>query len=135
MPNPFLRLADAWDTKPTATTLPIGMISIGACALVLGDHASKAFDNFGGATLVRVLGFAMLVGGLIVVTGIVRADPSLEPIGLALATLGALIYGIGVIAGLHSQGLIAGQLALYAAVGFLGRIRLLVRAAPPPTRP
>jgi hypothetical protein len=120
----------AWLTHPVATTIPFGMIPIGVEALILGDHASKAFGNFGGATLVRVLGVALLLGGLIVVTGIVREDPALEPIGLTFVALGATIYGGGVIAGLGPQGLIAGQLALGIAVGFLGRILRLVRDAP-----
>lgn len=121
----------AWLTQPIATTLLFVMISTGSEALILGDHASKAFGNFGGATLVRVLGVALLLGGLIVLGGIVREDPALEPIGLTFVALGTAIYGGGVIAGLGPQGLIAGQLALGITIGALGRIWRLIRAVPP----
>ena len=121
-------LGAAWDEKPTAVTLPIIMVSTGCTGLVLGDHASKAFSNFGGATLIRIMGFTMALGGVLVVTSIARSDTVLEAVGLVLAAFGAFIYGAGVILGLGTQGLIAGQLALGAAIGFLGRIRLLMRA-------
>lgn len=122
------RLRAAWMTKPTAVTLPVVMIFTGLTALILGEASSKAFTNLGGATLIRVMGAAMLLGGSLIVAGIVRADPALEPMGLTLAALGASIYGAGVIIGLGVGGLIAGQLALGIAVGFLGRIWLLLRA-------
>lgn len=121
----------AWLAHPVATTLQFLMIPIGLEAVILGDHASRAFGNFGGATLVRVLGVALLLGGLIVVTGILREDPALDPIGATFIALGTAIYGGGVIAGLGLQGLIAGQLALGIMVGFLGRILRLIRDAPP----
>jgi hypothetical protein len=130
--NPLVRLWCAWIEEPTVTTLPLVMIPIGVEALILGGHASKAFDNLGGAFLVRGLGAALLVGGLVVVAGIIRRDPALEPIGLAIAAVGATLYGGGVMLGLGSQGLIAGQFALGVAIGFLGRIRKAIREAPAP---
>jgi hypothetical protein len=130
--SPLTRLWCAWVEEPTVTSLPLVMIPIGVEALVLGGHASKAFDNLGGALLVRVLGAALLVGGLVVAAGIIRRDPALEPIGLAIATVGSVLYGGGVILGLGSQGLIAGQFAIGMAIGFLGRIRKVIREAPGP---
>jgi hypothetical protein len=130
--NPLVRLWCAWIEEPTVTTLPLVMIPIGVEALILGGHASKAFDNLGGALLVRGLGVALLVGGLVVVAGIIRRDPALEPIGLAIAAVGATLYGGGVMLGLGSQGLIAGQFAIGVAIGFLGRIRKAIREAPSP---
>lgn len=128
MPNPLPAISRAWDTKPTATALPLVMIPTGIVALIFGDGASKAFNNFGGATLIRILGFALALGGVLVVTSITRNDALLEALGFAAASFGAIIYGVGVILGLHTQGLIAGLFALGTAVGFLGRIRLLMRA-------
>lgn len=130
--NPLVRLWCAWVEEPTVTTLPLVMIPIGVEALILGGHASKAFDNLGGSLLVRALGVALLVGGLVVVAGIIRRDPALEPIGLAIAAVGAILYGGGVMLGLGSQGLIAGQFAIGVAIGFLGRIRKAIREAPAP---
>ena len=130
--TPLVRLWCAWIEEPTVTTLPLVMIPIGVEALILGGHASKAFDNLGGAFLVRGLGAALLVGGLVVVAGIIRRDPALEPIGLAIAAVGATLYGGGVMLGLGSQGLIAGQFAIGVAIGFLGRIRKAIREAPAP---
>ena len=121
----------AWLAYPVATTLQVVMIPIGLEAVILGDHASRAFGNFGGATLVRVLGVALLIGGMTMVTGILREDPALEPIGATFVALGTAIYGGGVIAGLGLQGLIAGLLALAIMVGFLGRILRMIRDAPP----
>lgn len=120
-----------WLAYPVATTLQFAMIPAGLEAVILGDHASKAFNNFGGSSLVRVLGVALLIGALIMIAGIVREDPALEPIGATFVALGTAIYGGGVIAGLGLQGLIAGQLALGIMVGFLGRILRMVRDAPP----
>jgi hypothetical protein len=116
--------------RPTATALPLTLIAAGIVAVVLGSHASKAFDNLGGALLVRFLGVVLLLGGLVVVTGIIRSDPALEPIGLTLIAAGLAFYGVGVALGLGTQGLIAGLIAVGSAVGFLGRIRLLIREAP-----
>ena len=115
--------------KPAPTVRPVFMVIIGGIALILGDHASKAFTNLGGATLIRVLGFTLLTGGTIVIVGIVRADPVMEPIGLAFATLGSLLYGAGAIAGLGTQGLIAGLFALAVAAAFGDRIRAVVTEA------
>jgi hypothetical protein len=117
-------------TNPTATTLPVTLIPAGFIAVVMGSHASKAFDNFGGSVLVRVLGAAMLLGGATVLTGILRNDSALEPIGLTFVALGLGIYGSGAIFGLGAQGLIAGLIAIGAGVGFLIRIRRLIREAP-----
>jgi hypothetical protein len=128
--NPARRVWASVVTNPTATTLPVTLIPAGFIAVVMGSHASKAFENFGGSLLVRVLGTAMLIGGAIVLTGILRNDPALEPIGLTFVTLGLGIYGSGAILGLGAQGLIAGLIAIGAGIGFLIKIRRLVREAP-----
>lgn len=125
-----LALYNVWRSKPTATTLPIGMIVTGVLAIILGEHSSKAFANLGGATLVRVMGTCLVLGGLAVVAGILREDPALEPMGLLLGALGTAVYGCVAILGLGSQGLITGIDHLLIAIGFLGRIALLLARAP-----
>lgn len=119
----------AWRTKPIATTMPLAMVIVGILAVVLGDSASRAFDNLGGDIMIRVLGVALMIGGALATTGLVRNDSMVELFGLTLAALGAAIYGVGVILGLQTQGLIAGLGYLAIAVAFLGRIQLLLRAA------
>lgn len=122
------RLYGEWTDKPTAITLPFVMISAGVTAIIIGDNASQAFTNLGGGLIIRCMGTAMALGGSLVVASVLNRDPLWEVIGLAVAALGAAIYGTGVMLGLGEQGLIAGQLSLGIAIAFLGRIRLLVRA-------
>lgn len=119
----------AWREQPTAVTLPLGMTIIGIAAIILGDNASRAFTELGGGSMIRVMGAAMLVGGILVTTGIIRSDYLLEVIGLALAAFGATVYGIGVILGLGTQGLVTGPENLLIAVAFFGRIALISRRA------
>lgn len=122
-------LARAWSAKPTAVTIPIVMVPIGICALILGTDISQAFTNIsadGGVVVIRIMGAAMLTGGVLVIVSIVRGDAVQEAIGLAFAAFGAAIYGGGVVIGLGEQGLVAGLGYLAIAVGFVGRIRLLV---------
>lgn len=119
----------AWRAKPTAVTIPIAMVPIGVIALVLGEDASRAFTNIGGEIVIRSLGAAMALGGVSVAFGILRNDVVYEGVGLTLCSLGALLYGTGVILGLGEQGLIAGLGYLAFATGFLGRVWLLQKAA------
>jgi hypothetical protein len=128
-PNPGRLLWAAWRQQPTAVTLPLGMTIIGLAAIVLGDHASRAFTELGGGAMIRVMGAAMLVGGVLVAVSIVRSDYLLEVIGLALAAFGATVYGVGVILGLGTQGLVTGPENLLIALAFFGRIALISRRA------
>jgi hypothetical protein len=123
------RMKRALQAKPTAVVLPLGLIPIGIAAVILGDGASKAFDNLGGGVLIRLMGLVMVAGGVCVSLGIIKDDSVYEVIGLTLAALGAAIYGVGVILGLRSQGIVAGLGYLTMSAAFLSRIRLLMRAA------
>jgi hypothetical protein len=127
--NPGRLLWAAWRQQPTAVTLPLGMILIGLLAVVLGENASRAFTELGGSTMIRVMGLAMLTGGLLVVTSIILDDATFEVMGLALGVFGTIVYGVGVILGLGTQGLITGPENIGIAVAFLGRIALLLRRA------
>jgi len=127
--NPGRLLWAAWREQPTAVTLPLGMILIGAAAIILGENASRAFTELGGSAMIRVMGLAMLAGGLLVAVSIVRSDYLLEVMGLALAAFGATVYGIGVILGLGLNGLVTGPENLLIALAFFGRIALISRRA------
>lgn len=128
--GPIRRVWCAFIEHPTAMALQFMLVPVGLIALILGSHASNAFDQIGGAGLVRVLGAVMLIGGLTTITGIIRSDAALEPIGLTFTAFGLGVYGGGVILWLGTQGLITGLIAVGASVGFLGRIRVLIREAP-----
>jgi hypothetical protein len=105
------------------------MTLIGLDAIILGDNASRAFTELGGGSMIRVMGAAMFIGGLLVAAGIARADYLFEVIGLALAAFGSTVYGLGVMLGLGTQGLVTGPENLLIAVAFLGRIALISRRA------
>jgi len=123
------RLVDAWRSRPTSVTIPLVMIPIGIAALILGENVSRAFTNIGGGTIIRIMGAAMLLGGVCVLVSVLRSDPLQEMIGLSLIVFGAAIYGCGVILGLRVQGIVAGMGYLAIATGFLGRVLMLVREA------
>lgn len=127
--NAYRLLWAAWRQQPTAVTLPLGMILIGLLAVILGENASRAFTELGGAAMIRVMGLAMLAGGSLVAVSIIRSDYLLEVMGLALAAFGAVIYGVGVILGLGVQGLVTGPENLIIALAFFGRIALISRRA------
>ena len=127
--SPGRLLWAAWRTQPTAVTLPLGMILIGLLAVILGENVSRAFTELGGAAMIRVMGLAMLTGGLLVAVSIIRSDYLLEVIGLALAAFGAIVYGVGVVMGLGTQGLVTGPENILIALAFFGRIALISRRA------
>lgn len=112
-----------------AVTLPLGMILIGLVTVVLGESVSRAFVELGGSAMIRVMGAAMLTGGLLVAASIIRNDFLLEVIGLALAAFGCTVYGIGVLFGLGLNGLVTGPENLLLALGFFGRIAKISRQA------
>lgn len=118
---PLRRLWASLRNNPS-TIMPLVMILTGLEAMILGDHVSRAFTDLGGGPVIRILGIAMFTGGVIVLTGIMRADPVLEPIGLSLSAVGCVLYGAGVIAGLGLNGVIAGQLALGIATFFVLKV-------------
>ncbi|MGH3985756.1 MAG: hypothetical protein ACRDTZ_00355 [Pseudonocardiaceae bacterium] len=122
-------VAVAWNTRPTIVTIPLGLIPLGIAAIIIGENASRAFTNLGGGTLVRVLGLAMVVGGVLFAVSVALDDAMYEAMGLSVTTLGVSIYGCGVVFGLGEQGMLAGGGYVLIAIGFLGRIRLLLARA------
>lgn len=124
----ILRLYSAWQKTQTPVILPISLICVGIVSLVLGDGASKAFDNLGGGGLIRLMGGFMIVGGVLIISSILKNNFAREVLGLALAALGAAIYGGGVILGLHAQGLVSGIGYTGITLTLLGRIFFLIQA-------
>jgi hypothetical protein len=121
-------IAEAWNTRPTAATIPIGITLIGAWALVRGEHASRAFTNLGGGGLIRICGLAWLAGGILFLVSLRQRDDIYEGWALMLVLFGSAVYAVGAIGGLGEQGLIAGGTNLLIALACFGRVRLLHRA-------
>lgn len=119
--------------RPTVTSMTIASIFVGACALVLGEDASRAFTliagDTGGALIAHMMGAALLLGGVATLAGIARLGSLVELLGLGLISAGSFIYGSGVLIGLGINGLIAGGFAIGLSVGTALRVALLSRAA------
>jgi hypothetical protein len=115
--------------RPAATSLGLGSIYLGACALILGAESSKAFTiiaGHGGGTLIaRVMGAVLLAGGLLATLGVIQRHTLVVLIGDALISVGSLIYGAGVLIGLHKGGLLASGFAFIACMGMALRVLLL----------
>lgn len=124
----IVRLYQAWKKAQTPVILPLALTCVGIVALLLGTDASKAFTNIGGGIVIRLMGAAMVAGGVLITASIVRANALAEVLGLALAAFGAAIYGGGVVIGLHSQGLVSGIGYTGITLTLLGRLFFLVRA-------
>lgn len=125
----FVRIYGAWKRARTPVVLPIALTAVGIVSLILGEHASKAFTNLGGTGVIRIMGVFMIVGGVLIVSSIVKASYLREVVGLAFASLGAAIYGSGVILGLHGQGLVSGIGYTGITLTLLGRIFFLLQEA------
>jgi uncharacterized membrane protein len=127
--NIVTRLYRAWSKTQTPVILPISLIVVGTVSLILGEGASKSFSNLGGATVIRIMGVFMVVGGVLIVSSILKSNYAREVLGLSLSALGAAIYGGGVILGLHAQGLVAGIGYTGITLTLLGRIFFLLQEA------
>lgn len=119
--------------RPTVTAMTFASIFVGACALVLGEDASRAFTliagESGGALIAHMMGGALCLGGILTLAGVSRLGSLVELLGLGLISAGAFIYGSGVLIGLGVNGLIAGGFAVGLSVGTALRVLLLSRAA------
>ena len=125
-------------TRPLATSVALGSIYLGTCALILGVESSRAFTVIagqgGGTAIARIMGAVLVAGGLLATAGAVRMGAMVLLVGDALISVGALIYGGGVLIGLHKGGLIASGLAFIICTGMGLRV-LLLSAAPDPPAP
>lgn len=118
-----------WERALAQGVFPvIAMIPAGFLALVEGQRASRAFSDLSGDLILRLLvGAPLFAGGLLVVVGIVRADPVWRAAGLVIGAVGALVYGLGVVFGLGLNGAVAGVGYLAIAVWLLVQVWLMFR--------
>lgn len=110
------RLVESWKFRPYLTVFAVGLIPVGVLAIIFGDKVSAALGNLAANTITRGMGFALFTGGLITLLGILSRRSLSVALGMGLMALGFGIYGIGVILGLGLGGMVAGPLALMAAV-------------------
>ena len=116
------RIADTWHVRPSSVVLPTLGVLAGTAATIFGTDTSKAFTNLGGGVTIRVMGILMLIGGLVALAGIARADRLLEVVGHGMIVVGAAIYAFGVMLGLGLGGIIAGLGYAAIATCLIGRI-------------
>jgi hypothetical protein len=114
--------------NPSSTWTSLMMTSTGITALVLGEGASKAFTNLGGATMIRLMGAFLLVGGVMLFYGTWKDDEFWRAVSCIFTGLGTAIYCMGVVLGLHNQGLVSGQLSLCLAGLFAIHLLTVLRA-------
>lgn len=116
-------------TRSMATSMTLAATIIGFGALILGDTVSRAFTIIGGSLLARLMGLLLASGGIITFVGIARHHTLTGLIGLVLVSTGSLIYGAGVIIGLHINGFAAGTLSLGLCLGSALRVITLASVA------
>jgi hypothetical protein len=121
-------LIRAW-SESIAVTIPVFMILAGLGALILGAQTSRAFEAINADIPIRVVGAAMLLGGILVMYGRVRHDTLWEVAGYSVAAFGAALYGIGALLGLGTYGLITGIVHLGIATQFVRQVRAQWRTA------
>jgi hypothetical protein len=114
---------------PFAANLSLVSIPIGLVALLLGPSVSSAFTLvYHRPELIYVWGIVLLLGGANVAHGIIARVPSRERGGLYVLAVAWGFYGVSVLIGLRTGGLVAGPLALTLALSALQRARIIVVA-------
>jgi len=127
MTAPEMRLAwqrfvEAWRFRPYITAFSVGLIPVGAVAIIYGDKVSKALGNLAANYVSRGVGFALFVGAIITLLGILSHRALMQTLGMAFLAVGLGVYGIGVLLGLGLGGMVAGPIALLASAATVRRI-------------
>jgi hypothetical protein len=123
------QLHQVWVDRQAGFSIPIVLIPVSILSVILGEEVSKAFTNVGGGTIVRILGIAMGVGGVVTLMGIWRNDALYEIIGLVLTALGCAIYVVGALLGLGMLGLLAAAGHLCVILTLMGRVYQILIAS------
>ncbi len=125
-----VRITEALQLRAMATTVSLGMIPTGVMALALGEGSSRAFTIIpGGSLIAHLFGALLALGGALVLLAILRSETFIEVVGLACIASGAALYAGGVYIGLGANGLIAGTLSGFIALGAFNRVTFLTRLA------
>ncbi len=123
------RLRDAWTgPKPYTVTFGLGMPILGTLAIIYGDGVSAALSNIAAGSISRLMGAALLIGGIVTTLGIARAQEAVESIGLSILVTGCGVYGAGVLLGLGLHGAIAGGGFILITIATIRRVTTLSAA-------
>lgn len=125
----YMKIYQAWRAAQTPVVLSLSLAAVGIVTLVLGDGASRAFADIGGATILRIMGGILIIGSGLVMSSIISNSSLREVLGLSFLALGAAIYGGGAIIGLHSQGLVSGIGYAGIALTLLSRVFFVLHSA------
>ncbi len=112
----WARLVDSWKYRPYVTAFAVGLIPVGVLAIIYGDKVSAALGNLAANSISRGMGFALFTGGLIALLGITSHRALTLTVGMGITAFGLSLYGVGVILGLGLAGMVAGPIALIAAI-------------------
>jgi hypothetical protein len=116
--------------EPFAVNLSMVSVPVGLLSVVVGPEVSRAYTIvYHTPELIYVWGVFLLLGGLNVAYGIVRGIPSLERAGQYVLAVAWAFYGVSVVVGLGSGGMVAGPLALAVALSCLQRAAFIGAAA------
>jgi len=121
------RLVESWRYRPYVTAFPIGLIPVGVLAILFGDKVSAALGNLAANNISRGMGFALFTGGLITLLGILSHRALSVTLGMGIMAFGLALYGVGVILGLGLAGMVAGPIALIAAVATIRQVVTLAQ--------
>jgi hypothetical protein len=98
-----------WLTRTqTLYILPSTLFLAGLSALVFGHRAAKSFDYVGGDITIRVLGAELVISTVAIFYSFIVHDAVCETFGSLAAAVGAAFYGLALIIGLGTQGLVSG---------------------------
>jgi len=73
------------------------------------------------------MGFALFTGGLITLLGILSHRALSVTLGMGIMAFGLALYGVGVILGLGLAGMVAGPIALIAAIATIRQVVTLAQ--------
>lgn len=124
----FLLRGYHWLTRTqTLFILPSTLLLAGLSALVFGRHAAKSFDYVGGDLTIRALGAELVVSAAVILYGFVTHDAICETFGSLGTALGAMFYGLAIMIGLGTQGLVSGIGYIGISVVMMSRVLFMVR--------
>lgn len=116
---------------PFATNLSLISIPVGVLAVVIGPDISRGFVQVFGDRPETIYGWGavLLLGGMNVALGIGQRKPSRERAGLYVLALAYSFYGVCVIIGLGTGGLVTGPVFLILAASCVQRAHIILVAA------
>jgi hypothetical protein len=117
-----------WLTRTqTLFILPSTLFLAGLSALVFGRNAAKSFEYVGGDLTIRALGAELVISAAVIIYGFITHDAVWEAFGSLAVALGALFYGLAIMIGLGTQGLVSGIGYIGISVVMLSRVLFMTQ--------